>query len=199
MGLLLALLVGPLIVALIQASLEQGTKAGLFVALGIWISDFLYIIGVYLGMTYVNELIQWPHFELVVGLVGSLVLLGAGIGTIVTKPPKLDGSEEGLQGAKGAIPLLTKGFLINTINPVTVFFWMSIMTGVVLENNYSHGQSTIFFGGLLGTIITTDTLKVLLAKKIRHRLTQKHLWWVRKIAGIALIVFAFALAIKVMI
>lgn len=199
LGLLLALLVGPLIVALIQASLEQGTKAGFMVAAGIWVSDFLFIISVYFGMMYVDQLTKWPNFEMVTGIAGAIVLAGAGIGTLMTQSPKLDGSEDGLHGTKGSVALFTKGFLINTINPVTVFFWMSMMTGIVLENDYNSHQATLFFSGILGTIVFTDSLKIFLAKKIRHRLTTKHLWWVRRVAGVALLSFAVILAIRVMV
>lgn len=197
-GLLLAILVGPLVVALIQASLEQGTKAGIMVGLGIWLSDLLFILAVYFGMSSINELIKWPHFELTVGLVGALVLLGAGIGTLMTKPVQLDGSQEVLHGAKGSIALLIKGFLINTVNPFTFFFWIAIMTGVVLENNYDTSQAGVYFAGILGTIVFTDSLKIFLAKKIRHRLTSRHLWQVRQVAGIMLILFAVVLAVRVL-
>lgn len=197
-GLLLAILVGQLLVALIQASLEQGTKAGISVGLGIWFSDFLFIISVYLGMNYVNELLAWDNFELVVGIIGALVLIGAGIGTVMTKPPELDTAQQLLGGAKKPLALFTKGFLINTINPFTLFFWVSVMTSVILKNDYDTAQASLFFTGILGTIVFTDSLKIFLAKKIRHRLTSRHLWWVRRVAGIVLIVFGIALALKVM-
>ena len=198
-GLLLAILVGPLVVALVQASLEQGTKAGIMVGLGIWISDLSFIVTVYFGMSYIDQLIKWPYFELTVGIVGSLVLLGAGIGTLMTKAVQLDGSQKVLDGAKGAMALLTKGFLINTVNPFTFFFWIAIMTGVVLENNYDISQAGIYFTGIIGTIIFTDSLKIFLAKKIRHRLTSRHLWWVRRVAGVMLVLFAIVLAIRVLV
>lgn len=198
-GLLLAILVGPLVVALIQASLEQGTKAGIMVGLGIWLSDLLFVITVYFGMSYIDQLIKWPYFELTVGVVGAVVLFGAGVGTLMTKPVLLDGSQEVLQGAKGSLALSIKGFLINTINPFTFFFWIAIMTGVVLKNNFDTSQASIYFAGILGTIIFTDALKIFLAKKIRHRLTSHHLWQVRKVAGVMLILFAIILIVRVLI
>ena len=101
--------------------------------------------------------------------------------------------------SKGPLALWIKGFLINTINPFTVFFWASVMTTVVLEREYDGRQASLFFGGILAMIVFTDSLKVFLAKKIRHKLTSRHLWWVRRISGIALIVFAGVLAVRVLI
>lgn len=192
-GLLLAILVGPLLVALIQASLEQGTKAGLMVGLGIWISDFSFILSVYYGFRYIDQWVKWDGFQLSVGAMGAVVLLITGIITLVTVPPALDDKNHLLKGTSGSWGLLSKGFLINTVNPFTVIFWITVMNGVILEKDFDGAQSFLFFCGLLGTIIFTDSLKIFLAHKIRHRLTSRHLWWVRRVAGIALVVFAFLL------
>ena len=198
-GVLLAILVGPLLVALIQASLEQGTKAGIAVGLGIWISDLLFVLTVYFGISYVSAWIELDNFEVTLGLAGAAVLLGTGILTLLTQPPRLDDPDHLLKNTKGPLALWIKGFLINTINPFTVFFWASVMTTVVLEREYDGRQASLFFGGILAMIVFTDSLKVFLAKKIRHKLTSRHLWWVRRISGIALIVFAGVLAVRVLI
>lgn len=198
-GVLLAILVGPLLVALIQASLEQGTKAGIAVGLGIWVSDLLFILTVYFGISYVSAWIELDHFEVTLGLAGAAVLLGTGVLTLLTQPPRLDDPDHLLKNTKGPLALWFKGFLINTINPFTVFFWASVMTTVVLEREYDGHQASLFFGGILAMIVFTDSLKVFLAKKIRHKLTSRHLWWVRRISGIALIVFAGVLAVRVLI
>ena len=192
-GLLLALLVGPLIVALLQASLEQGTRAGLTVALGIWVSDLLFILTVFFGVGAVLMWVEWESFELSLGLLGALVLLATGLLTLLTPPPALTG--EAVPRAHAG--LWMKGFLINTINPFTVFFWVSMMTGVVLEEQWAAGEAVAFFGALLGTIVTTDTLKVLLARQIRHRLGQRQLLWIRRVSGLALLIFALVLAGRV--
>ena len=198
-GVLLAILVGPLLVALIQASLEQGTKAGIAVGLGIWISDLLFVLTVYFGISYVSAWIELDNFEVTLGLAGAAVLLGTGILTLLTQPPRLDDPDHLLKNTKGPLALWLKGFLINTINPFTVFFWASVMTTVVLEREYDGRQASLFFGGILAMIVFTDSLKVFLAKKIRHKLTSRHLWWVRRISGIALIVFAGVLAVRALI
>lgn len=196
-GLLLALLVGPLLVALLQASLERGTRAALMVALGIWMSDVLFVLSVYFGINQLHNVITWSGFELSLGLVGAIVLALVGVTTLITPPPSLTDNNNLLAGAKDYSALLVKGFLINTLNPFTVFFWVTIMTGVILKNDYDTSQATLYFSGILGTIVVTDSMKVFLAKKIRNKLTPRHLWWVRRVAGIALLLFALALVVRV--
>ena len=139
-GLLLAILVGPLLVALIQASLEQGTKAGLMVGLGIWISDLIFIFTVYFGFRFIDKISKADHFELSVGLVGALVLLITGIATLLTPPPALDNPDHLLKDTRGSWALWSKGFLINTINPFTAIFSITAMPTVILERNYDGEQ-----------------------------------------------------------
>ncbi|MEM1214479.1 MAG: LysE family translocator [Bacteroidota bacterium] len=197
-GIFLAILVGPLLVALIQASLEQGTRAGLAVGLGIWFSDLVCILAVYFGVQQVQQLTEWDGFYQSVGGVGAGILLVTGIATLLTPPPDLDQKDHLLKHTKGSWALFTKGFLINTVNPFTIVFWVTVMMTIVVEKGYSASAATLFFGGILGTIVTTDSLKIVLAKKIRHRLTARHLWWVRRVAGATLVIFGVVLLLRVL-
>lgn len=196
-GLFLAILVGPLLVALVQASLEQGTRAGIAVGTGIWISDLLCILAAYFGLQYIAEWIAWDGFEASVGSAGAVILLVTGVATLLTPPVSFNQPNHLLKGAKGYGFLWLKGFLINTVNPFTIIFWITVMTTVVLHNNYSPGQAFVFFSSLLGTIVFTDSLKIFLAKKIRHKLRPVHLLWVRRVAGTMLVIFGLVLAVRV--
>jgi threonine/homoserine/homoserine lactone efflux protein len=51
----------------------------------------------------------------------------------------------------------------------------------------------------LGTIVVTDLLKVLLAKRIRYSLRPVHLLWLRRISGAALIAFGVVLLVRVLL
>ena len=130
------------------------------------------------------------------GIIGGIILIIAGIFTLITKTPDINQSKK-ITGTY--LALWMKGFLINTFNPFTVFFWIFVMTHVVGGKNYSVQQSFLFFLGILGTIVFTDTLKVLLAKRIRHYLEMHHLIWVRRVTGMALIIFGVGLMIRVML
>jgi threonine/homoserine/homoserine lactone efflux protein len=195
-GLFLTILVGPLVFALVQAGVERGFRAGAMIGLGIWVSDLIFILAVYYGFTTISSVVEWPYFELTVGLAGGIILIATGIITLLTKTPDINQIKR-IRGTYFA--LWVKGFLINTLNPFTVFFWVLVMTTVVAENGYSPRQSSFYFGGILGTIILTDSLKVLLAKKLRHYLEVHHLVWVRRITGIALIIFGLVLIGRVAI
>jgi threonine/homoserine/homoserine lactone efflux protein len=190
-GLALALLVGPLVLALVQASLEYGRKAGLWVGMGIWISDLLFILAVYFGIPYVEKIVKWQHFEPVMGGVGAVVLAGFGLATLLTPAPGIHEDQLHLTGNKrpAAIIFWLKGFLINTVNPFTFFFWLSAMGGFVLESRLDERASAMLFAGILVTLVVTDGAKVFAARAIRRKLKPRHLRWLRKTAGLALLIF----------
>jgi len=147
-GLVLCILVGPILFALIQTGIERGARAGLMVGLGIWISDFIFIGSTYFGISYVAKLTQQEGFELYLGIIGGLLLMSFGIGTILSKAPNFHQSSQVAEppSSKSTSYLKhwVKGFLINTVNPFTFFFWIGIMTTVVAKNGLSQKHALLF-------------------------------------------------------
>ncbi|MEL6925155.1 MAG: LysE family translocator [Bacteroidota bacterium] len=190
-GLLLAVLVGPLLFALVQEGLEKGLRAGMAVGLGIWVSDFLFIIGTWLGVSVVANMLQSTTFQWLLAGLGSIVLFFIGLGTLWSQAPvyKTDVAHSSTSFSYGALWL--KGFLINTINPFTIAFWASLMTTVVFapSGHLTKVDAGIYLSTILCTIITTDTLKVLLAKKIRPYMKPRYILMVRRVVGVVLIGF----------
>ena len=93
--------------------------------------------------------------------------------------------------------LLLKGFLVNTINPFTFFFWGVIAAGKLAESGFSQDEFFLFFGAILFVIIASDTLKVYLAKVIRKYLKPENILLVRRISGIAFVIFGIILIARV--
>lgn len=196
-GLILSILLGPIFFSLIQASVEQGIRAGTTMGLGIWISDVLFICSVYWGISYVSNMVKWQGFSLTVGIIGSLILIGFGVGTLLKKMNDQQLFSKSTQRHSSYISLWTKGFLINTLNPFTILFWVGIMGTVILDGELAPNQAFLFFGGIIGTIVTTDFTKIVLSKQIRRWMKPIHLIWLRRISGAALIIFGFVLLVRV--
>lgn len=196
LGLGLSMLVGPLIIALLEATLSQGFRAGLAVGIGIWVSDALFILFTYLGLVYITQLTSWPGFGLTLGLIGGLVLIGFGLGAILSKP-KLDIElAEAQVKKKSYLKWWTKGFLINTLNPFTVFFWTGVASGIIAKPSFQPLDAIPFYGGVFGMIILSDSLKIWLAKIIRKKLKSGFLHRLQFFAGVGLLGFGLALIIR---
>ena len=56
LGLTLAILLGPIFVALTQTGIQRGVRAGLSVGTGIWISDILVIVTAYFFIKEIDEI-----------------------------------------------------------------------------------------------------------------------------------------------
>lgn len=192
-GLTLSILMGPLFIALTQSSIERGYQAGLAVGAGIWISDFLFIVLTYEFVHRITHIVNGEYFQLSMGILGGMVLIVFGLYSVFSKLKELEKST--IAGTKTYVQFLIKGFLINTINPFTFVFWISVITTYVLARDISGWESIGFLGSILVVIITTDSLKVFLAQLLRRRMTGKHLLWLNRIAGAALTIFGVLLII----
>jgi len=198
-GLLLTILAGPIFFALVQAGIERGFRAGFVMGLGIWISDVLIITLVYQSVSYFVAAAETGSFKLWMGIAGGVMLTVIGLLTFFSPPPDMEAPKNIKTSTASYLTLFSKGFLINTINPFTFFFWVSVMTSVVLKEEMGTTSALLFFGGIIGTIMTTDSLKVILAKYIRRWLKPIHLLWARKISGVALMLFGIALFVRVLL
>lgn len=216
LGLSLAILVGPIVFALIQTAIERGFRAGAVVGSGIWCSDLLFIFASWFGISYITAATEWSGFEQTLGTAGGLLLIGFGFGTIFGKPPTLPLQEDRAEdiidnqlpaildfddddgiNRPGYLSLWLKGFLINTINPFTVFFWSGVAGTMIAGENLSTGNAVIFFGAILLTLVLTDLAKVWAAKSIRHLLKPKAILNLRRVSGAALVIFGLVLLIRV--
>ena len=193
-GLTLTILLGPIFVALTQTGIEKGIRAGLLVGLGIWTSDILIITFLIMIMGNLTPSYFEGDFKLYFGIGGGIILILFGIGTARKKSNFLD--EKVSFSARSVGGYWLKGFLVNTINPFTFIFWTTLITSYVIVKNLTLNESIIFFGSIIATIMITDSLKVVGAKAIRKKLSKEKVDLISKIAGIALIGFGIALAIR---
>lgn len=185
-GLLLTLMIGPVFFALIQTSIEKGFASGGSMAVGIALSDAVYVVIASLG---VAVLANSPAFQGWLGLAGGTIMLVFGIANFQKKIK--EAQEQGRDaGENNMIRQAVKGFLLNGINPFVLLFWFGI---AALNYNHSLQQKICFFTGILITVLLTDLLKAYTANKLRRWLTPKFMLRMNKLVGIALIIFSIKL------
>lgn len=196
-GFTLSFLIGPVFFALIETGMEKGFRAGLAMCAGIWLSDFLIIIITFLGLSYVLALVEWDGFRPWLGSIGGIILIAFGLASWF-KPPSTEGLKDKFQLNKlNYLNLSIKGFVINSLNPFTVIFWLGIMSTVVANSAKTGAQASMFFTSLLFVVIIFDLLKVLLAKKISQYLRIEYIGTLKKFIGLTLLVFGFVLIWRV--
>lgn len=194
LGLTLTVLLGPIFVALTQTGIQHGVKAGISVGTGIWSSDLLVISLAWLFIRQIDSIANDPIFHRWMGLFGGLVLMIFGIVSILNKHQKDE--EAKAFSAKSYFGYFTKGFAVNLFNPFTFVFWIGVMSTYVLGKGITGWQTFLVFGSIMATIMITDSLKVVLAKMIRSKMTNHHITLFSRIAGIVLILFGIVLLIR---
>jgi len=194
LGLTLALLLGPIFVALTQTGIQSGIRAGLSVGSGIWVSDFMIIFLSWFFIRQIDEMANDPLFKQWMGIFGGIVLMIFGIASILKNYQK--DVETKSFSAKTYLGYFTKGFAVNFINPFTFVFWIGVMSTYTLGKGITGMQTLLLFGSIMATVMITDALKVVLAKMIRKKMKHHHIVLFGRIAGAMLIVFGIVLLIR---
>ena len=195
LGLGLAILLGPIFVALTQTSIEHGGRAGLTVGIGIWISDLIIIVGTYIFVNKISNVVQDGTFQYWMGLLGGFILIVFGISAMLKKVEL--SYEKKKFSAKNYFGFWLKGFLVNTINPFTFVFWIGVISTYVIGKKVNVQEASFFLGTILLTIIITDSLKVVMAKALKKRLKGDLIQWVIRGAGLILLIFGLILIYRV--
>jgi threonine/homoserine/homoserine lactone efflux protein len=86
--------------------------------------------------------------------------------------------------------LFLTGLLMNFLNPLIIAFWLATSTTFA---NHTLRQRFVIFSIALVLVLASDIAKVLLANKIRERLTLKNILYINRLNGIILIGFGVAL------
>lgn len=186
MGLLLSAIIGPVFFTLIQGSLSYGFRYAAVLALGICLSDSIYVLVTYFGVQYLSEA---TYFEYVLGYVGGLILIGFGISSLVKK--------KSVRPSSGGIAMPTtfkrkaflKGFSINGVNPFVLLFWISIASLVQLKEDFESKDVVGYYIGILLTVFVIDLFKAFIAKRLSHLMTPRLMLILNKTVGVIMIGF----------
>lgn len=189
-GLLLTIAVGPVLFSIIKQSLNNGHKG-----------DFL------LSSVYPPVILPWCWSVIYlqncltrskstgceIGIAGCVFLITMGVYFLFFKKVKVN--EEGRAliikfRKRDYAKIFLSGYFMNTLNPGIFIFWITTSTAVI---THSVNQRIIIFVTCLLFVLLSDVLKVLLAGKIRNRLTPHNIHIINRINGIILIGFGIAL------
>jgi threonine/homoserine/homoserine lactone efflux protein len=192
-SLLLIFSVGPAAFTIIKQSINNGRAGGFSFVAGVWLSDLLWVI---LSNAFSELVIQLLHFKREIGLTGSAFLIALGIYYLFFKKIHLKEEENKIVITTSKHARLTlAGFLINTINPAVMLFWLTTATAIAATHTVK--QRIVIFSTCLLFNSSVDILKVVLAGKIRRNMNERNITLINKISGTILLVFGVALLIGV--
>lgn len=183
-GLIFIFSFGPAFFSLLQTSVQKGFSRAIFLAIGISLSDILYVTLALLGM---SKLLEEPKIRLWMGIGGTVVLIAYGIYSWFKKPKVY--RSDAPSGDYSTLKYLLKGFVLNGFNPFIVVFWLGIISIVSVNYDYSFEQQVLFFIGVLTTILCSDITKAFIAYRLRTMITPKKILILNRSVGVILIFF----------
>lgn len=136
-----------------------------------------------------------------IGIAGSLFLIGMGIFFAFIKkinprrtqePTEIAGDEITASGKKtNYLAIFSSGFIINTLNPTVIAFWMA--WAISLATEFSFNQRIIIFITCLVINMLADVAKVLGAGYLGKKLSDKNILLINRLSGALYLVFGLAI------
>ena len=189
-GLLLSISVSPVLFSIIKQSLNNGHKGGLSFVAGVSASD---ITLVFISNFFTELFAEIALYKEEIAIGGCIFLASLGIYFLFLK--KVNVNEKGQQvftkfRRRDYVRLFLSGYFMNTLNPGIFFFWITTSSTII---HHTVNQRIAALTTCLLIILAGDIAKVMLAGKIRNRLTPHNIHIINRVNGIILIGFAFAL------
>ncbi len=190
LGLLLSISVGPVLFSIIKQSLNNGHSGGMAFVAGVSASDVTLVL---ISNVFTQIFAELNQYRTEIGVIGCIFLVSMGIFFVFFK--KLSVNEEGKQTflrfrKRDYAKIFASGYLMNTLNPACILFWITWSTAFI---THSIHQRIVIFTTCLVLVLSLDIAKVMLAGKIRNRLTPHNIHIINRINGIILIGFGIAL------
>ncbi len=191
LGFILALSVGPIIFTIIKQSLNNGHRGGFCFVAGVWLSDVILVV---LSNVFTELVATLLEYKTTIGYAGSIFLIAMGVYFVFFKKVHLSTNAEGNMmrfRKRDMARIFASGFIINTLNPGVIVFWLGNAT--VLSLTHTRRQRIIIFSVCLLVNMAADVGKVMMAGKLRSRMTQHNLSIINKISGTILVGFGIVL------
>jgi threonine/homoserine/homoserine lactone efflux protein len=191
LGFMLSISVGPVIFSILKQSINNGYKGGFAFIAGVSLSDITLVL---ISQIFTELFSSLLDYKTQIGIGGSILLIILGVYVFFFK--KVQVNEEGMHVIKmrkrDMLRTAASGFFMNTLNPSVIAFWLLIATSVVdLSINYR----IVMFTTCLVFVLSADVAKVMLAGRLRQKLTPHNIHLINKLSGLILVGFGIALII----
>jgi threonine/homoserine/homoserine lactone efflux protein len=191
-GVLFSFLTGPVFFSMIKTSIEKGFKAGFSLAIGVVLSDIIFISLTIFSSQFVD---YKSEYNLYVGLIGGIFLFCVGLYYLLIKVKVCYDIADAIKIRKRGYIL--KGFFMCLLSPTTLMFWIMVGGIVSVQLHYTMQEKIVFFVMAMATQLSVDFLKTYYAAKLRYKIKEKTIQNLNRIAGAVILIFAIRLFIQV--
>ena len=194
-GFILAFAVGPVFFIIIETSITKGFRSALTFDLGAIFADIVFIIFAYYSTSQILDKIKDDPNLLIFG---GLILLAFGIISYIKTSKsfrKIVREHYNVYAKRNLIGLFVKGFLLNFINFGVLAGWIGV---IIMANALTSSDQGVilFLITVLISMLITDIAKMLLAKKLKNKMTPRFIFKMKKWVSIIIIIFGSVMILQ---
>ena len=192
-GIFLSFMIGPVFFILLETSIVKGFRAAFVFDLGVVLADIFFITIAYLGS---YRLITSIKDNSALFMFGGIVMLAYGVISYIGlhKEKKVDTHKiDNEIIRKDYLGLFIKGFFLNIINIGVLGFWLAIIISVGPKLEMQMSRMITFFTTVIITYLLVDSVKIVLAKQLKSKMTPTNILKIKKGISIVLMIFGVVL------
>lgn len=196
LGILLCFMIGPVFFVLLETAAIKGFRAALVFDAGVVTADFVFIAVAYFSS---YRLINNIKDEPALFIFGGLIMVTYGVISFLKQKKaikKLDFKDQIELIKKNYGELFAKGFLLNFINVGVLGFWLLIFITFGPQLELKTSRLAVFFTSVIATYLVVDIIKILLAKRLKSKMTPANILKIKQVTSILLIVFGITIMLQ---
>jgi threonine/homoserine/homoserine lactone efflux protein len=178
-GLIIAAPVGPVNVLCIQRTLGKGWKSGLVSGFGAAAADTIYGAIAGFSITLVIDFLLREQFW--IRLLGGALLIVIGVLYYFRKPNKFEEAKD-----ESAHSDFVSTFLLTLTNPTTVLSFLAVLATLGMSEQRATWMTLLLVGGIFCGSMMWWTLLTGAVNYLRHKITDRTVLWMNRIAGLAI-------------
>lgn len=196
LGILLCFMIGPVFFVLLETAAIKGFRAALVFDAGVVTADLFFIaIAYFSSYRLINNIKDEPALF----IFGGLIMVTYGVISFVKQKKatkKLDLNDQIELIKKNYGGLFVKGFLLNFINVGVLGFWLLIFITFGPQLELKTSRLVVFFTSVIATYLVVDIIKILLAKRLKSKMTPANILKIKQVTSILLIIFGFTIMLQ---
>lgn len=194
-GFLLAFAVGPVFFTLIETAITKGIKAAIFFDLGAILADIIFI---FIAFFSTNRILDKVKHDPGLLIFGGAILIAYGIISYIRTNKsifKIVREHYAVKVKKNLGGLFLKGFLLNFVNFGVLAGWIGVL---IMANALTTSENGvfIFIATVLAAFFLTDLLKIVLAKRLKNKMTPRFIFKTKKWVSILILAFGVLLLLQ---
>ncbi|WP_026977275.1 LysE family translocator [Flavobacterium tegetincola] len=196
LGILLCFMIGPVFFVLLETAAIKGFRAALVFDTGVVMADLVFIaIAYFSSYRLINNIKDEPALF----IFGGLIMVTYGVISFVKQKnaiKKLDFKDQIELIKKNYFQLLIKGFLLNFINVGVLGFWLLIFITFGPQLELKTSRLAVFFATVIATYLVVDIVKILLAKRLKSKMTPANILKIKQVTSVLLIIFGITIMLQ---